>query len=351
MTKRLFLWSLVVVPFVLWGGFDVTFTPDGPVTTKTVGPDRSVPPVEGMVAVPLTDLRRTPDPVPPQAVFKKPYGVDPHQESQLLFGERVLIFEAKGPWLRVEAPDQAEFTHAGRWQGYPGWVSKEAVIPRPSNFFPAAVVVSRYARVRQTKKVSSSFMELPMGARVGVIYTEKGWVRVQGPQGEMGWMRARDVRLDREAPQKGPEVRQAILAAVRQFLGEPYYWGGRSGHKKKGEFPTGIDCSAIVNLGYRAVSLNAPRDSHEQFLIAHPLEKGTDLQPGDLVFLAKKTDPDQIVHVMIYEKNETLIEASPQLNKVRRVSFKKKLGVSQSDLRSGSMTSNFIVRLGTFLDQ
>lgn len=99
------------------------------------------------------------------------------------------------------------------------------------------------------------------------------------------------------------------------------------------------------------MSLNAPRDSHEQFLIAHPIQKGTDLQPGDLVFLAKKSAPDQIIHVMIYEKRETLIEASPESNKVRRVSFKKKLGVSQKALRAGTPQGDFIVRLGTFLDQ
>lgn len=349
--KRWLVWGGVILPCALWGGFNVTFTPEGPVAHKTVEPDQTITSVEGLVVVPLTDLRRTPDPVSPLAVSKKPYAVDPNQESQLLFGERVLMWEVKGDWVRVEATDQAEFTHSGRWQGYPGWVSKEAVIAHPADFFPAAVVVSRYARVRQTKKVSSSFMELPMGSRVGVIYTEKGWVRVQGPRGEMGWMRGRDVSLDREAPQKGSQARQSVLAAVRQFLGEPYYWGGRSGHKKKGEIPTGVDCSALVNLGYRAVSLNAPRDSHEQFLIAHPLPKGTDLQPGDLVFLAKKSAPDQIIHVMIYEKTETLIEASPELNKVRRVSFKKRLGLSQKDLSSGNPAGDFIVHLGTFFDQ
>ena len=351
MIKRLLLWGLLVFPFSLSGGFNVEFTPDGPVTQKTKERPAAIVPVEGLVVVPLADLRQTPEPVSPQAVSQKPYAADPHQESQLLFGERVLIYEEKGPWLRVEAPDQTTFAPANRWQGYPGWVSAESVLVRPSNFFPVAVVISRYAQVKQSKKMSSSFMELPMGARVGVIYTEKGWVRVQGPKGEMGWMRARDVRLDREAPTKTAEAREAFLAAVRQFLGDPYYVGGRSGHKKKGSIPSGVDCSAIVNVGFRAVSLNAPRDSHDQFLLARPLALGSDLRPGDLVFLAKKNAPDRIVHVMIFEKKETVIEANLELNTVRRVSFKKKLGVSQNRVRSGSPAGDVVVRLGTFFDQ
>lgn len=216
---------------------------------------------------------------------------------------------------------------------------------------PQAVVIARYGRVRETQKRSSAFKELPMGSRLGVLYRQKGWVRVQGPQGEMGWMRDKDVRLDREAPTRNNEVRDALVTAVRQFIGEPYYWGGRSGHKKRGTNPSGVDCSALVNVAYRSVALNAPRDAHEQFLLASPLRKGGDLRPGDLVFLSKKGTPDRVVHVLIYEKTETLIEAVHEFNKVRRVSFKKKLGVRQNDIQSGSIFGDFVVRLGTFLDK
>ncbi len=350
MMKRLFLWGALIFPFSVWGGFDVQFTPEGPVTQKTAEPSPSVTPLEGLVKVPLTDLRREPGHVSPHAVAQRPYAVDPNQETQLLFGERVLVLEVKGKWARVEAPDQAEFDHSGRWQGYPGWVSTEAILSQPSDFYPSAVVIARYGRVTQTKKRASSFMELPLGSRVGVIYTENGWVRVQGPQGEMGWMRSEDVRLDREAPKKGIDVRTALLAAARQFLGEPTYGGGRSGHKKGGASPTGVDSSGLVNLAYRAVCLNAPRDAHEQFLVANKLINASDLQPGDLVFLAKKDAPDRIVHVMLFEKKGTLIEAAKELNKVRRVSFKKKLGVPQKDLHHGDKAGDFVVRFGTFLE-
>jgi cell wall-associated NlpC family hydrolase len=351
MIKRLLVWGVWVLPFSIWGAFDVQFTPDGPVTQKNAKKDPAFTPIEGLVAVPWTDLRREPAPVSPDAGSQSPYAIDRNQETQLLFGESVLILEVKGGWARVEAPDQAEFTHAGRWQGYPGWVSSEALMAQPSNFFPSAVVISRYGRVKQSKKHSSSFMVLPMGARVGVIYSEKAWVRVQGPRGEMGWMRESDVRLDRKAPTQTDEVRQALLHAARQFLGDPYYWGGRTAHTKKSGTPSGVDCSGLVNVAYRTVALNAPRDAHEQFLLAHPLEKADSLQPGDLVFLAKKSAPHHIVHVMMYEKKETLIEAVYEFNTVRRVTFKKKLGFAQKGLLSGREVGDSIVRFGTFLEK
>ncbi|MBL0059788.1 MAG: C40 family peptidase [Elusimicrobia bacterium] len=335
------------------GGFDVQFTPQGPVRTETptAPPVPADPPQEGIVAIPLADLRREPRLVSPQAVSQRPYAVDDQQETQLLFGESVQMFEERDGWIRVEAPEQVEYTHSDRWQGYPGWVLKEAILPRPGSFFPSAVVTARYGRVRQTTKWHSPFMEFPMGSRLWVVYVEKPWARVQGPSGTVGWIRTTELRLDRDVPRKSDGVREAILVAARQFLGEPYYWGGRAGHVKGGANPSGVDCSGLVNVAYRAVALNAPRDAHEQFMAAHPLEKADALRPGDLVFLAKKERSDRIAHVMLFEKGETLIEAVHEFNVVRRVTFKKKFGVRRAALQAGGVAAGYVVRFGSFLEQ
>ena len=59
-----------------------------------------------------------------------------------------------------------------------------------------------------------------------------------------------------------------------------------------------MDCSGLVNLAYRAAGLDIPRDAHEQFLRAKPVNA---LQPGDLIFLSERQNPKRIVHVMLYE--------------------------------------------------
>ena len=44
------------------------------------------------------------------------------RETQVLFGEHVIIHESSGAWVRIEAVEQPEFTHHQLWEGYPGWV-------------------------------------------------------------------------------------------------------------------------------------------------------------------------------------------------------------------------------------
>lgn len=343
------LWIAAVCVPLAASSFEVQFTSQGPVSPSQKAAPSGAP-VEGAVVVPVVDLRRAPEPVSPEAAFKQPYPIDPNQESQLLFGERVHLLELKKGWVRVEAVDQFEFTHANRWQGYPGWVPQDAVIPRPSDFHSVAVVIVRYARMGESRKRGAAHQDLPMGARVAVIYTLKEWARVQGPSGEMGWVRLRDLRMDRDAPSGSDAVRSAFLTAARQFLGDRYYWGGRSGHRKKGIVPSGVDCSGLVNVSFRAVGLNAPRDAAEQHRLARPVENGGDLAAGDLVFLANKSEPDRIVHVMIVDKKETLLEASHTADRVRRISFSKRLGAKQANLRSGDVCGESVVRFGTFFN-
>lgn len=347
------LWMAVLCAPMALAAFEVQFTPDGPVSVprEARGETAEAKFVEGVVSVPVADLRRVPEPVAADALSRRPYSIDPNQESQLLLGERVRLLEFKNGWLRVEAIDQFEFSHSNRWQGYPGWVAQDAVVPLAKDFHSVAVVISRYARMSESNKMGSAYIEVPMGARFAVIYTQKDWARVQGPSGEMGWIRLRDLRMDRDAPKTGDDIRVAFLAAARQFLGDRYYWGGRSGHRTKGTVPSGVDCSGLVSVSFRAVGVNAPRDAFEQHRLARPLENGSDLLPGDLVFLAKKSDPEQVVHVMIFEKNETLLEAAHDADAVRRISFKKRLGAKKAGLRSGDVCGENVVRFGTFFFQ
>lgn len=72
------------------------------------------------VAVPVADVWSR-----PIAPGEKPS--DDLRETQVLFGERVLVHESSGAWVRIEAIDQPEFTHHQKWEGYPGWVDAKAL--------------------------------------------------------------------------------------------------------------------------------------------------------------------------------------------------------------------------------
>jgi gamma-D-glutamyl-L-lysine dipeptidyl-peptidase len=79
-------------------------------------------PKAAVVAVTMTDVWSEP------AVSSSTL-TDDKRETQVLSGERVLIHESSGPWARIEAIEQPEFTHNQKWEGYPGWVRMDALRP------------------------------------------------------------------------------------------------------------------------------------------------------------------------------------------------------------------------------
>ncbi len=328
------------------GDFEIDFTPDGPVR-------RALPSGPGTFLVvnsPVADLRRTPSPVDPAGARRRPYGIDDAQETQLLHGERVIGYEEKNGWVRVEAVDQPEFTHEGRWQGYPGWVRKDNLVVPPKDLMLNAVVIRPYAALRYSMKWRSPYVRLPLGSRLFVVFRDRKWARISSPTGSLAYARVEDILLDRELPRGGNEIRALILETARRYLGQPYYWGGRAAHRSwDRERPSGIDCSGLVNLSYLAAGFTVPRDSHEQFLAARRIPDAGSLLPGDVVFLAKKNAPNKIIHVLLFEKDETLLEAVNEFHTVRRVTFQKKLGGRRESFQEGSTAGDVIVHFGRLL--
>jgi gamma-D-glutamyl-L-lysine dipeptidyl-peptidase len=286
-----------------------------------------------VVAAPLADVRAEPKRVDGAAALRAPYAQDPLQETQLLFGERVKLLVDKDPWVLIEAVEQPEYTHAEAWTGYPGWVLKSAVVPEPAGYAPNAVVAVPYAKMTDGPSRRDGGVLLPAGSRLAVTFQKDAWVRVQRPDGKDGWMARKDVRLFAELPATDAARRASILEAARRYLAEPYYWGGRAGHRTQDiDVPSGMDCSGLVNVAYRVSGVDVPRDSHEQFMRAASLPSSEALKPGDLIFLSRPKDPERITHVMIYAGGDDVIEAVQEQNVVRQVSVKEKLGVPLSSI-------------------
>ena len=81
---------------------------------------------------------------------------------------------------------------------------------------------------------------------------------------------------------------------ARQFLGNPYVYGGNS-------LTNGTDCSGFVKGVYAAFGINLPRTSSEQRSVGYAVSL-SEIQPGDIVCYSG--------HVGIYAGNNTLIPAS-----------------------------------------
>ena len=92
----------------------------------------------------------------------------------------------------------------------------------------------------------------------------------------------------------------AVLWALSQ-LGKPYQWGGTG--------PDSYDCSGLVMRAWQAAGETIARVAAAQYASGGhvPLSQ---LQPGDLVFLATHTDdPSTIYHVMMYLGGNKVVEA------------------------------------------
>ena len=87
---------------------------------------------------------------------------------------------------------------------------------------------------------------------------------------------------------------QAVVDYARQFLGNPYVYGGNS-------LTNGTDCSGFVKGVYAAFGVNLPRTSSEQRSVGYAVSL-SEIQPGDIVCYSG--------HVGIYAGNNTLIHAS-----------------------------------------
>lgn len=296
-----------------------------------------------VVNAPVVDLRAQPH------TTAQPNIHDPLEETQLLYGEAVRVRKQREGWAYIEAVEQPEFTHATRWQGYPGWVPVSSLAPWNSLFGPTMVVTVPWAWTYQDAYlIQRSPWRFPLGA--GLRATNMGgavW-KVELLDGSIVWMAARDAgSLGELLAVPAIQKRQLILRAAESLIGEPYYWGGRSpGAKGQEERAYGLDCSALVNLAYRSVGMVLPRDAHEQFLRAR---RRTAPDVGDLIFLSEPGNATRIVHVMLYAGQNNAIEGPGTGNTVRRISLHERLGRSLDQLASGTIVNEQTVFFGAYL--
>lgn len=252
-------------------------------------------------------------------------------ESQLVANERVELLETSGSWARARALEQPSLKADGKTLApYEGWLPLEALafsLPLP----PTAVV--------RAKTVKAGDGEISMGVKVRPLARTKAGLKVALPGGGAAVLAEKHLTsLNGGGKQEG--LRASILATARVFLGDKYYWGGRSAW--------GIDCSGLVNLAYRAWGLDLPRNAGDQYAASRRVSR-EELKPADLIFSADAARPGFINHVMLYAGAGRLIEATGDSNSVREVSFKEKFGADFAKVKHGALVNGKKVFFGRLL--
>ena len=295
-----------------------------------------------IVNAPVADLRAEPEPPSLGGAH------DPREETQLLYGESVRPVARRGEWVWVEALEQAEWTHAKRWQGYPGWISASSLRPpRAPRAAATLVVVQPWAQTwRDRDGRFAGEWRFALGTKLcGAPDGRQRW-RIELLDGTSVWIARAAARELAGRPRASRRAQQqAVVRSANALVGEPYLWGGRSpswpGHV------SGLDCSGLVNLAYRSIGVDLPRDAHEQYLRATSVPRP---EVADLIFLSAADEPRRIVHVMLYVGQDEVIEAPGTGQLVRRIGLAQRLGAPVARLASGAVVDGHTVWFGRYLN-
>lgn len=198
--------------------------------------------------------------------------------NQLLYGEAVAIQKIVNKWCWVKSMKD----------GYSGWVTQsqlQLTQAKPAGY--DAFVTGAPLTVLQPW--DGSLLQLPMGSFLPG-YNKRKRAFENGMQLITGEI------LERNR-QRFSEKKAAVIA--KRLLHAPYLWGGKT--------VMGVDCSGFVQIVFRLMSIDLPRDAWQQAEKGKRVPSLTAAKPGDLAFF---DDKEEIVHVGMLLNNQYIIHAS-----------------------------------------
>ncbi len=195
------------------------------------------------------------------AALRRHPAAEAPQDTQLLSGETVTIFDEAEGWAWVQ----------NATDGYVGYVVGAALGAEVSAPTHCVQALRSFLFPGPDLKLPP-LDALTMTGRVAVTATEGGYSQVSFG-GREGWVYSRHL-----APEA--EVEPDFVATALRFLGVPYLWGGKASD--------GLDCSGLVQVALARAGISCPRDSDtqaESLGVELPWQPGrTELRSGDLIY-------------------------------------------------------------------
>jgi hypothetical protein len=243
-----------------------------------------------VIAVPAAPIRRKPN-------HRK------EMVSQLLFGESVKVLKTEGHlWVKIRSLHD----------GYEGWMTNTMLQPideklaKSTNAFATTDMLN-------TISIGDTQMNIPVGSSLPFFENGKGRL------GSIDYsFPGHYFKRDEQRPSA-----ELVKQLTASWLNAPYLWGGRT--------PLGVDCSGFVQVVFKLMGIDLPRDAWQQAQEGKSVKKFADSQTGDLVFFDNKED---IVHVGILLGDGLVIHSS---GKVRIDGIDKK-GITNKN--TGSVNIN-----------
>lgn len=215
----------------------------------------------------------------------------------------------------LEEADGWAHIRSGEVEGY---VSMEYLLTGPDARLKAKELVKTVAvsqedglNVRDEASLDGAVLtQVPKGEELEYIENVGEWVKVYIDD-EEAYISAQYVNVEEKLDtaitmsellygQGVSDVRVAIVEYAKQFLGNPYVYGGSSLTK-------GTDCSGFTMSVYKKYGVSLNRSAAAQAKQGTKISK-SELQPGDLVFYADSSG--HINHVALYIGGNQVIHAS-----------------------------------------
>lgn len=216
------------------------------------------------------------------------------------------ILEVNNGWAHIKS---------GKVEGYCStdylYTGEEAIARGKEAASMIAVVNTQTLKVREEPNTDCAVITLiPEGEELEVVdVMANGWVKfllddeeayVSGEYVDVEERLEKAVTLTELLYGQGvSDVRVALVQYAKQFIGNPYVWGGTS-------LTNGTDCSGFTLSIYKKYGISLPHHAASQAQLGTKIS-AAEAQPGDLVFYSKN---GSINHVAIYIGGGQVIHAS-----------------------------------------
>jgi uncharacterized protein YgiM (DUF1202 family) len=220
-------------------------------------------------------------------------------------GSEVLEVSEDGEWYQIKSGKvtgyvKAEYLLTG----------EEANVKAEEVKTVMATVNTTTLKVRMEPSTEAKVLTLiPIEEELEVLEDNGEWVKVTVDSDE-GYISKEYVDISYELPKAVTitelkygegvsDVRVSVVQYAKQFLGNPYVWGGTS-------LTNGADCSGFVLSILSKYGVSLPHSSASQSRMGSAVELG-DVLPGDLIFYG---NGGSVNHVAMYIGGGQVIHAS-----------------------------------------
>lgn len=203
--------------------------------------------------------------------------------DQLDAGEKVTVLNKKGKWYQVKSGSKT------------GYLRNDFLTFQYCGYVKGSGINMRKKATTDSKVITT----LGAGDKVSILDDSGNWYKVRY-DGETGYIRKDLITFDES--EATYSIGDSIVSYARQFLGNPYRYGGTS-------LTNGADCSGFTQSVYAHFGIYLPRSSAAQRSVGTKVSSLSQAKPGDLICYYG--------HVGIYMGGNAVIHASSERSGIK----------------------------------